>query len=179
MQTQTQTLLSAEVLINSRTGDKLIIVENNPKEASSQVLRMEAIFKPARQFAPEHYHPHQDEQFEVLSGKLMTRINGVIREYRAGEKFSIPRGVRHAMYNASTEDVHFSWQTMPALQTRDFFRRAYQAVNTGKVNRKGFPDWLGMLLLLKDFQQEVVITRIPLLIQKALFNCILPALVKK
>jgi len=168
-----QTTDTHELLYNPHTGDKLIITYD-AASTGGKFLEVEAIYQPAKKFAPEHFHPSQEEQFTVLSGKLMTNINGVIREYTAGESFTIPPKTPHGMYNAGTEEVRFQWKIYPALHTEFFFRRVYQAANHQK--KAGLPD---MLRILKDFQKEIVFTKIPPRLQPFIFRFILPLLRKR
>jgi quercetin dioxygenase-like cupin family protein len=168
-----QTTDTQEVLYNPHTGDKLIIIQNAASTAG-KILEVEAIYQPAKEFAPEHFHPSQEEQFTVLSGKLMTKIKGITREYMAGESFVIPAGTPHGMYNAGKEAVHFQWKIEPALRTEFFFISVYQAASHQK--KPGLAD---ILWILKDFQQEIVFTKIPPFLQPFIFRFVLPLLRKR
>jgi quercetin dioxygenase-like cupin family protein len=161
------------VLYNRLTGDKLIII-SSAESTGGEFLEMEAIYPSAGSFAPEHFHPSQDELFTVLSGKLMTRIDGVIREYQAGESFVVPSGTPHAMYNAGTENVHFRWRISPALRSEEFFRTVYRLAST----HQGKPGLVDTLFLLSEFRYEFIITKIPLFLQRFLFRFGLPLLRK-
>lgn len=46
-------------------GERLQVVEDTP-----EVLTVEAYFAPRGNRPPAHYHPRQDEHFEVLEGSL-------------------------------------------------------------------------------------------------------------
>ena len=46
---------------------------------------------------PPHYHPSQDEHFEVLEGSIALRVGHEHRTVPAGESFDIPRGTVHTM----------------------------------------------------------------------------------
>lgn len=173
-----QLIETSEVLHNTHSGDQLIISKNS-RQTKGKYLEVEAIYQPAKAFAPEHFHPSQEEQFTVLSGKLMTKINGIVREYQTGESFIIPVRTRHAMYNASSQEVHFRWKIYPALRTEEFFRRTYQTINKVNTNKNGKPSLIAMLLLLQDFQKEFIITKIPLFLQLIIFKFILPLLPKR
>jgi mannose-6-phosphate isomerase-like protein (cupin superfamily) len=162
-----------ETLYNPHTGDKLIIIQNAASTAG-KFLEVEAIYQPAKDFAPVHFHPFQEEQFTVLSGKLMTKIKEITREYMAGESFVIPAGTPHAMYNAGKEAVHFQWKIYPALRTEFFFRRIYEL--SSYQTQPGMAD---ILWILKDFQQEIVFTKIPPYLQPFIFRFVLPLLRKK
>ena len=172
-----QTIETSEVLHNAHSGDQLIITQTC-KQTKGKYLEVEAIYQPAKEFAPQHFHPAQEEQFTVLSGKLMTKINGIQREYQAGESFIIPARIPHAMYNASSQEVHFRWKIYPALRTEEFFRRTYQTFNNVK-SKNGKPSIVDMLLLLQDFHKEFIITKIPVFLQAFLFKFILPLLRKR
>jgi mannose-6-phosphate isomerase-like protein (cupin superfamily) len=168
-----QTTFKQDVLHNRYTGDKLLIIRDT-QSTGGRFLEMEAIYQTANNFVPEHFHPQQDEYFTVLSGRLMTRINGIEREYTAGECISVPARTPHAMYNAGSEEVHFRWQIYPALRSEDFFRKVYQATTI----KNGKPGLVDTLLLLKEFQPELVITKIPLFLQPFIFRFVLPLLGK-
>ena len=49
---------------------------------------------------PKHFHPAQDERFEVLEGALTARVDGEERELESGDVLEIPRGAVHQMWNA-------------------------------------------------------------------------------
>lgn len=168
-----QTTDTQDLLHNPHTGDKLLIVRD-AASTSGKFLEVEAIYQPAAAFAPEHFHPSQVEQFTVLSGKLMANINGIIREYTAGESFTIPARTPHGMYNAGTEEVRFHWKIEPAMCTEFFFRQVYEAASHQR--RPGLAD---MLWILKDFQKEIVFTKIPPSLQPFIFRFILPLLRKR
>lgn len=71
----------------------------------------------------KHFHPHQEEHFEVLSGRLTVQFGSdAPRTYDVGEIIDVPRGVSHCMWNSETEEATASWQIKPALKTEQMFR---------------------------------------------------------
>jgi hypothetical protein len=72
---------------------------------------------------PEHYHPRQDEHFQVLEGAVRAVIRGEERRYVAGDSFDIPSGTPHQLAGAGAARLH--WEVRPALRTAEFFERAY------------------------------------------------------
>lgn len=82
---------------------------------------MEASYSGRGGFPPEHYHPRQDEQFEVLEGAMKAVVNGQELRYAAGERIDIPAGTPHRMAGDGAARVHFR----PALRMADFFEIAY------------------------------------------------------
>ena len=50
---------------------------------------------------PPHFHPDQDERFEVVEGELTAVVDGKQRTLRPGETLEVPRGAVHRMWNLS------------------------------------------------------------------------------
>jgi quercetin dioxygenase-like cupin family protein len=93
------------------------------KRISEDVLEMEGFYSGEGALPPEHYHPYQDEHFEVLEGRVRAIIAGHERRYAAGEKFDVPAGTPHQM--AGDGQARVLWEIRPALRMAEFFERAY------------------------------------------------------
>jgi quercetin dioxygenase-like cupin family protein len=104
--------------LEGRDGFKLKLLR-----ISEEVLEMEAFYTGRGRFPPEHYHPSQDEQFEVLEGAVKAVVNGEELRYVAGDSFDIPAGTPHQMAGDGAARVH--WEVRPALRMADFFEIAY------------------------------------------------------
>jgi quercetin dioxygenase-like cupin family protein len=87
------------------------------------VLEMEAFYSGEGSLPPEHYHPRQDEHFEVLEGAVTAVLNGHRHRYSAGETFDVPARTPHQMAGDGPARLH--WEVRPALRTAEFFERAY------------------------------------------------------
>ena len=70
---------------------------------------------------PKHFHPEQDERFEVLGGTLRVNVDGDERDLAAGDTIEIPRGAVHQMWNPGEVPARVRWQTIPAGRTEEFF----------------------------------------------------------
>jgi quercetin dioxygenase-like cupin family protein len=90
---------------------------------SDDLLEMEALYTGRGQLPPEHYHPRQDERFEVLDGAVRAIIDGEELRYVAGQRFDVPAGTPHQMTGDGSARVH--WEVRPALRTAEFFEEAY------------------------------------------------------
>ena len=55
-------------------------------------IEVEGTWGPGGSPPPKHFHPAQDERFEVLEGTLTARVDGEQRELQAGEVLEIARG---------------------------------------------------------------------------------------
>lgn len=111
---------SGEVLENPVTGQRIIFKQTS-RDTDGALLEVESVYtKPTPSKPPVHYHPAQEEIFEVLAGKLCVLIDGEQRTFGEGETLVIPRGTRHTMW-AESSGVRVDWQTRPALKTEAFF----------------------------------------------------------
>jgi quercetin dioxygenase-like cupin family protein len=101
-----------------RNGYRLRLVR-----ITEDLLVMEGSYTGEGGLPPEHYHPGQDEHFEVREGAVRAVIDGEERRYVAGEAFGVPAGTPHQMAGDGAARVH--WEVRPALKTAEFFERAY------------------------------------------------------
>ena len=90
---------------------------------TEELLEMEASYSGEGGLPPEHFHPRQDEHFEVLEGAVRAVVDGEERRYHAGETFEIPALTPHQMAGDGAARVH--WEVRPALRTAEFFECAY------------------------------------------------------
>jgi mannose-6-phosphate isomerase-like protein (cupin superfamily) len=97
-----------------------------------ELLAMEAHYRGDAPLAQAHFHPSQDEHFEVLEGTIHAVIDGEERLYGQGETFDVPAGTSHQM--AAKGPTRTRWEVRPALRTAEFFERFYDALENG------FPD---------------------------------------
>jgi len=98
-------------------GTALRVLERN-----DDALEVEATYEPGGAPPPAHFHPAQDERFEVRAGEIQTRIDGQDGSIRAGDVLEIPRGRVHQMWNAGDEPAVVVWRTAPAGRTLEWFR---------------------------------------------------------
>ncbi len=86
-----------------------------------------------------HFHPAQDEHFEVLAGTMRVKVDGAERDLAAGEEIDIRRGQVHQMWNPGDVRARVAWRTSPGLRTEQWFRAIDALHREGKVGRKGMP----------------------------------------
>ena len=91
------------------------------KTSTPEVLEMEAEWQPGSTEPPPHFHPTQDERFEVLEGELTVVVDGARRTLTAGDVLDVPRNTVHKMWNASQAPTRATWRVTPALKTEEMF----------------------------------------------------------
>ena len=90
---------------------------------SDELLEMEATYSGQGAMPPPHFHPAQDERFEVLEGAVQAVVEGQARRHEAGETFEVPAGSVHQMGGDGRARVR--WEVRPALKTAEFFEGLY------------------------------------------------------
>lgn len=107
-------------MIKLSATQTLQVVESTP-----EVLRVESTWTAGGEGKPppRHYHPNQEEHFEVLEGELTVELAGEPpRVLRVGETLEVPRGTVHRMWNAGPVTARAAWRVTPRLGTEEMFR---------------------------------------------------------
>jgi mannose-6-phosphate isomerase-like protein (cupin superfamily) len=127
-------------------GETLDVVERTPES-----LVFEATYAPGGSAPPPHYHPVQDERFEVRSGTLRVDVSGTERDLTAGETLEIPRGTAHRMWNPHAQPAQTRWETRPAGRTEEWFSALAALQGTDHVDADGTPKALPFAALARRY----------------------------
>jgi mannose-6-phosphate isomerase-like protein (cupin superfamily) len=93
---------------------------------SPELLVMEQSYEAGDDAPPPHFHPNQDEHFDVLEGSIALRMGHEHRVVPAGESFDVPRGQVHTM-GPSGGPARVRWEVRPALRTEAFLTQMPEA----------------------------------------------------
>ena len=157
-------------VIEHLTGERFEF-RKTAEDTGGELLRIEATVEPRGYAAAEHIHPRQEERFEILSGTIRYRVEGVERVAGAGEELVIPRGVNHVWENAGEDDLHMFIEFRPALRSEEFFESYFGLGQDGLTDPKtGLPNLIRMAVLLNEFREEIHLSRPPLLVQRIVFG---------
>lgn len=121
------------------------------RRSDGGVLEVEGTWGPNGDPPPKHYHPDQDERFEVLEGTLRTRVDGVERDLAPGDTIEIPSDAVHQMWNPGAEPARAVWQTRPGGSTEQWFSAIDRLHREGRVGGNGMPGPLAFAVLLTEY----------------------------
>ncbi len=159
--------------INSTDGSRLVFRKTGV-DTDGELLEMDATYPPRSSQPPYHYHPYQEEQFEVLQGSFRAKINDIEQVYEVGEKFIVSANAPHWMHNISDEPGRLLWQVRPALKTQAFFETMWGLDSDGKTDANGVPNLLQLAVILREYTDEFRATSPPYPIQRILFALLAP-----
>lgn len=143
-----------------------ITLQITGEESDGELLEMKVVY-PAHSKRPSyHYHPYQEEHFEVLKGKFHTKIDDVEHIYETGEQFDVPMTIPHWMYNISDEEGCLLWQVRPAMKTQAFLGTMWGLEADGKFNAYGTPNLLQLAVVLYEYSDEFRVASLPFWLQR-------------
>jgi quercetin dioxygenase-like cupin family protein len=101
---------------------------------------------------PKHFHPEQDERFEVLDGIVRVELNDEVRDLQPGDSLEIPRRVVHRLWNPEEEAARAIWQTTPAGRTEQWFRALDALHREGRTGKDSQPGPLAYGVMLSEYR---------------------------
>lgn len=135
-------------------------------------LRVYAWFEPGSKL-PEHFHPRQEERWEVLEGSARVQVGGRFETVAPadGPQLVAP-GVKHSLENASDKPIRLRCHVLPANDLQDFLTDSAAAARAGLIRRGGIPSSLKgarwAATFLKRHRQDTVMTFPPRFAQSAM-----------
>ena len=144
-------------------------VARSAADTGGELLELEATYGPGSVEPLEHFHPRQDEHFEILAGTMEARIDGASRTLTTGDELDIPAGTVHAMWNGGTDTARVLWQTRPALRTEEFLRLVGRLAQEGKLTARGARDPLMGAAAMNEYRAEFRPAKPPAAVQAVAF----------
>jgi mannose-6-phosphate isomerase-like protein (cupin superfamily) len=158
---------------NPQTGQAIRFLQTSTETAGT-LLEMESIYETNSVEPPHHYHPKQEEDFLVLEGELMVRVDGKTKVLKRGDRLHIARKVVHSMWNQSGHRTVVSWKVTPAMDTEYLLETVSGLAREGKVDSTGKPSLLQVALMLNHFSSVFRLVHPPFVVQKIAFTLLCP-----
>lgn len=155
------------------SGERLTFLRT-AEETDGQLFEMEAIYNPNSPRPPLHYHPYQEEQFQVLNGTFRVKVGETEHTYESGDTFTVPADTPHWMHNVSDEEGRLRWQIRPAMRSQDFFATMWGLAADGKTDADGVPNILHLAVILREYRDEFRASSPPYFVQRLLFALLAP-----
>lgn len=121
------------------------------RSSTAEALEVEATYGTGEP-PPKHFHPAQDEHFEVLAGAIRVKVDGEERTLGEGEQIEIPRGAIHQIWNPNPAPARVRWRTSPGGRTEQWFRAIDRLHREGRVGGNGMPGPLAFGVMLTAYR---------------------------
>lgn len=144
------------------------------EETGGEYVKAELLAQPTAHPAGPHFHPAQEERFEVLSGELHYRLGERTAVAGAGEQITVPPGVHHDWWNASDGVCHAHVTVTPAGRFDEMITSVWGLGALGRTDDYGAPKPLDGILLSEAFGDEIVLLKPPAAVQKVMARVAAP-----
>jgi quercetin dioxygenase-like cupin family protein len=153
-----------QTISNQCTGEKITWLET-AADSGGKRLVFDFSVVPGGKLPVVHFHPEQNETFEVQKGEFAILIEGKTQHLKPGDTLTIPKGVQHQWWNPSTSEIAEMKVTFePALNTETFLEQFFGLGNEGKTKPDGTPSFLQIMAMMNKYQLYIVGP--PLIVQK-------------
>jgi len=145
------------------------------QNTDGQLLRVEVTLPP-RFSMPEHIHPRQEEQHEVVAGTLQARVGGVQRDYVAGERVIGPANVPHAWRNPSDrDDLRLVSEHRPVLHMEPMLESGFAIAGDLWMDRRhAIEHLLRAAILMDEVKDDFYFTGFSMRALMAVFVALVP-----
>jgi quercetin dioxygenase-like cupin family protein len=138
------------------------------RSSTAATLEVEVTYGSGGSRPPKHFHPQQDEHFQVLEGELKINLAGTERLLKAGDEVKIPRGSPHQFWNPGTQPARAIWRTSPGGRTEQWFRAIDALHREGRVGKNGMPGPLAFGVMLSEYRDVFRLSGPDILLRPAL-----------
>jgi mannose-6-phosphate isomerase-like protein (cupin superfamily) len=157
--------------LNPHTGERITFLAT-AAETGGESTRMEIRVQPgpADWVGPVHFHPSQEEHFEVVAGEPEFLVAGATQRAVAGDEVTVPVRVPHIFRNAGADELVMVSEYRPGLRSVEtFFATFFGLAQDGKIGRNGRPPLLASAQALWATRDYFVVTSPPPALQRVLF----------
>jgi quercetin dioxygenase-like cupin family protein len=145
-------------ITNPRTGQVMIFLKTGA-ETKGELLQIECFSPLSPEREPEHIHPFQENNFEIISGSCIFRLNGKEQVVEPGQSIHIPANVPHHFWNGGDTVAHYLQEFKPALKIDCFFETFFALARDGKLNKKGIPNFFHVSIIGLAHKDEIRLTK--------------------
>jgi mannose-6-phosphate isomerase-like protein (cupin superfamily) len=125
-------------------------------------------------FPIEHVHPHQDERWRVVSGKLAVVYGGTESVLTEDESVTLPAGVPHRVWNPTDEPSRVVLEFRPAHEAQSLTETLFVLGQLGEIDENGHMSVLQFAVIQAAHPEHLHLTVIPVRLQKLLVTLLAP-----
>lgn len=162
-----------DVIVNPAMGAR-IEFRTRSRATGGAFVEFDFFLRPGGVIATDHVHPHQEERFEVVAGRVVGHVGGHPRILGPGGSSVVPAGVPHAWRNAGPDEVHLRVRFSPALRAEELFAVVFRMGAEGRTDARGIPVLPLRLAMLAAFPDELRPARLPAPVHRVIVRALAP-----
>jgi quercetin dioxygenase-like cupin family protein len=121
---------------------------------------------------PTHIHPHQEERWTVIAGRVRFKVDGCRSTPDPGVTITVPAGVRHSFKSVGGEEAHARAEVRPAMRLQEFLEDGAALARAGLYTRRGLVKSprgaIQMAKFIERYGDETVVCWPPRMVQRLL-----------
>lgn len=164
---------AGDVFENPVTGERAVTVVGT-EETNGERAVVDLFVRPRGAVVGEHVHPSMEESFTVVRGRVGFRLGERRETAEPGVTLHVPAGVVHDWWNAGDEEAEVRVEVRPAARFEEMILTLFGLAQDGKTDAKGMPKLLQLAVLAREFEDVVVFTKPPRILQAILFAVLAP-----
>ncbi len=160
-----------ETIHNHGTGDQIEFLQTD-EGTGGRMSKFIMTLAPGSAWAksPRHFHPHQTETFEVVSGELNITFGDQQKVLKPGDdKVVVEPFMLHSFWNATDQETKFVAEIFPPKNIEKGLRLTYKLSEQGRISKNNIPFSPFYTLILMDYFDSYF-RFIPWKFQKAIFG---------
>ncbi len=146
--------LAGQVIENPLSGER-ITIRQAATDTGGALLAWELLLAPGGRVPGSHAHPHQEERFTVLDGRMRFRVGWRRLTAGPGETVRVPPGTVHHFANAGPVPARVAVETRPALQMQELLETAAALARRQHAAGRALPRPVEMARFMRRFEREV------------------------
>jgi uncharacterized cupin superfamily protein len=128
-----------DIYENKVTGEQAVVLRGD-EDGHGQSGLVHLTVQPHGAVAGEHVHPQFRERFQVISGRLGTRVDGVERTLVAGQEATVEVESAHDWWNSGDDEAQVLVEFSPFDPRFELMiGNMYGLANAGRTNAKVCP----------------------------------------
>ena len=143
-----------QVLDNPLSGERFIFSQTTA-DTGGELLAVEFVVAPDGHVPGGHVHPVQEEQFEVVSGRMRFKKGRKTILAGPGDTLVVPPVTYHRFANAGDGPAVIRVEVRPALKMEQLWETTVALAEEGRTFRSGLPRPLELALFMREFEHEV------------------------
>ena len=156
---------TGQIVANPVTGERLRW-HLTEADTGGRLTRAEIWVRPGGGVFVEHVHPHSEERFEVLRGRMIVERDGEPSILVQDERARIPAGTPHRWRNGGEDELHVIVDILDPHGFEFMIEDAFAAARAGQTDGQGRVKLLPGAVFVRTHSRSTRPTSPPLAIQR-------------